>query len=240
MLMLLEGDFDKAEAPINELRELAGSDLALLNSHAAQLFTLNRERGRLGEVLDRLGAAVLRLPDLVIVRPMLALAHCECGEFDRARHEFDGLAADGFRVVPRDSTWTASLSHLAEIAAVLDEDASASTLYGLFLPHRGHLVVMSWGVACLGAADRFLGMLAALGRQWDTAEKHFESSLALEERLAAPPLAARTRYWFARMLLARDNPNDTSLADKLLAATVVTADDLGMALLAEQARALQR
>jgi tetratricopeptide (TPR) repeat protein len=238
-LCLLEGRFDNAEAHGNEMLRHAGSDPNLLNSYGGQQFTLNRERGRLSKVRDGLERAASRYPRLVIIRAMLALADCELGELENARRQFEGLASSNFSEVPRDSMWTASVAYLAEVAGVLEDKARASTLYDLFAPHRGHLVVLSWGVACLGAVDRFVGMLSAVLGRWETAEAHFDSALALEARVGAPPLAARTRYWFARMLLARGEPIDRGHADQLLAASLLRAEDLGMSRLAEQARALR-
>jgi tetratricopeptide (TPR) repeat protein len=239
-LCLLEGRFDDADTHGNELLRHAGSDPNLLNSYGGQQFTLNRERGRLSKVRDGLERAASQYPRLVIIRAMLALADCELRELENARRQFEGLASSNFSEVPRDSMWTASLAYLAEVAGVLEDKARASTLYNLFVPHRGHLVVLSWGIACLGAVDRFLGILSAVLGHWETAEGHFKSALALEERVGAPPLAARTRYWFGRMLLMRDEPNDRGHADRLLAESLSTTEDLGMARLAEQVRALRR
>jgi len=74
--------------------------------------------------------------------------------------------------------------------------------------------------------------------RFEEAEPHFTAALELEERVNAPPLATRTRYWYARMLLARNAPGDRERARELLEACLGTAERLGMAKLAEQAREL--
>jgi hypothetical protein len=85
-----------------------------------------------------------------------------------------------------------------------------------------------------------LGMLTATLERWDEAEGYFEAALALEERMESPPLMARTRYWYARMLLSRNRPGDLERGIDLLARARDSADELGMALLASQVRDVER
>ena len=58
-------------------------------------------------------------------------------------------------------------------------------------------------VACYGAADRHLGMLAATLGDWDRAEPHFERAMALNRQMGARTWLAHTAYEYGRMLLAR-------------------------------------
>jgi tetratricopeptide (TPR) repeat protein len=88
--------------------------------------------------------------------------------------------------------------------------------------------------------DRYTGMLLTLLERYDEAEPHFDNALDLEERIKAPPLAARTRYWYARMLLARKAEGDADRARALLDDALETAERLGMVKLAEQCRELGR
>ena len=56
----------------------------------------------------------------------------------------------------------------------------------------GHLV------SCYGAADRYLGMLAATLGEWDRAEEHFERAIELNRRMGAGTWLAHTAYEYAR------------------------------------------
>src|SRR5207253_7309411 len=119
----------------------------------------------------------------------------DTGRGDEARAHFAVLASDGFASVPRDLSWTASVMMLTELAAAFDDKESAVALVDLVSPFAGQVVVIAAGVGCLGAADSYLGLLA--GGLGEAVEAHarFTTGLALEERIAAPILAARTRRW---------------------------------------------
>jgi tetratricopeptide (TPR) repeat protein len=122
--------------------------------------------------------------------------------------------------------------HLVELAAMLEDEQSAAPLYEMFLPYRGQ-VVAGMVACCLGSVDRHLGMAASVLGRWEEAEAHFEAALLVDTGMRSPPLLARTRYWYARMLATRaggDRQRATALADKAQA----TARELGMALLADR------
>ena len=90
------------------------------------------------------------------------------------------------------------------------------------------LVVYAGGSHSSGAVDRYLGMLEGVLGRFADAEAHFDSAIALEERVGAPPLLARTGYWYGRMLLAREHQSDRARASGLLRAAFETAEALGM------------
>ena len=56
-------------------------------------------------------------------------------------------------------------------------------------PYAGTVVVVGHGVACYGAADRYLGMLAATLGDWEVAEARFDAALDLNRRMGAADLA---------------------------------------------------
>ena len=85
------------------------------------------------------------------------------------------------------------------------------------------------GLFCLGAFDRYRGMLLSLLGRHDEAVAALTAALALEESVDAPTLTARTRYWLARALRQRDGPGDGERADVELARSIETAEGLGMA-----------
>jgi hypothetical protein len=73
-----------------------------------------------------------------------------------------------------------------------------------------------------------MGLLAATMERWSDAARHFEDALAMNERMGARPWLAHTQHDYARMLLARGNPEDAARADELLAAAEATYRELGM------------
>ena len=223
----LDGRLADAEAFAAEMLGNAPDEMNFRNTFAAQLFLLRRDQGRLAEIKDMLRSAVQAAPRLVGFRAGLALTHAELGAIDEARQELAALAIDDFTSVPY-VTRASMLALLVETTAELgDADRSASA-YDLLLPHAGQLLVVGWGAACLGAADRFLGVAAANTGRWVDAEHHFQAALALEKAAGSAALVARTQLSYARALATRGRPLDRPRTLALLDAAATTADSLDL------------
>jgi hypothetical protein len=174
-------------------------------------------------------------PMLQAWRAALALLLIELGRIDEARTEFETLAADE---LPRDANWLIGVTLLAEVCGALGDGARAEGLYALLEPYAGRNVVVGRAATCNGAASRLLGILAAAMREWECAEGHFISALAMHERMGAKPWVARTQLAYAEMLLTRRQRGDKARARELLADAVLIADALGMGVVAQRARDL--
>ena len=85
----------------------------------------------------------------------------------------------------------------------------------------GHLV------ACYGAADRYLGMLAATLGEWERAEKHLEAALELNRRMGAKTWLAHTAHQYARLFHQRGR-GSSDLAQALLREASSLADEIGL------------
>ena len=72
-------------------------------------------------------------------------------------------------------------------------------------------------------------MLATTAGRWDDADTHFRTAEALEARVSAPPLVARTLYWHGRMLALHADTTSRREAVSLLERAGITASRLGMA-----------
>ena len=105
-------------------------------------------------------------------------------------------------------------------------------------PLAGGNIVVGHGVACYGAADRFLGLLAATCRDHDRAAAHFEAALDFNRRMGATTWVAHTLYAYGRMLRVRNRPDDRSHASAMLSEAATLADRLGMPALLARAQAL--
>jgi len=110
---------------------------------------------------------------------------------------------------------------LTEAAATAGDGTHAEFLAARLIPFAGHLLALPTGLATLGAADRYLGMLATLLERWDEGADHFAQALALETRARGFALLPRTRYWYARFLRARGRAGDDAAAR----AALQTVDD---------------
>src|SRR5205085_12048676 len=241
MHALLEGRFAQAEDLAR--RTLAiGARMPGLDAtgvYGVQMFTLRREQGRLAEVAPAVQLFVDSELGAAAWRPGLALVYAELGRREDARREFERLADEGFASLPRDGVRTASLAYLAQVCAILGDAARAQELYDLLLPAAGCNVLAGTSIACVGAADLVLGMLAATQERWEVAEAHFRAALALNAQQGARPGLAHTRQQYASMLLARGGSGDRAAAARLLAEAAEDAAALGMSALAERVASLQ-
>lgn len=193
-----------------------------------RMFTIRREQGRLSEVAPAVKMFVQQRSEAAAWRPGLALVYSELGLEAEARAEFEHLAANDFGNIPQDALWVVCIVYLAEVCAFLGDVSRADTLYRFLLRYDGHNVVVGGGVAYLGAASRYLGMLACTMSHWDKAERHFQGALEMDARMGARTWLAHTQYEYARMLLACNRRDDYQKAASLLGEALATARALGM------------
>ncbi|MGH8683550.1 MAG: helix-turn-helix transcriptional regulator [Burkholderiales bacterium] len=241
MLALFEGRFEECERFAQQALEVGqrmpGLDAAGI--FGMQMFSLRREQGRLKELAPLVSHFVQSTPEAATWRPGLALIYGELGFEDKARTEFEALAADDFAGVPQDGLWVTCIAYLAEVCAFLGDADRAATLYSALEPCDGRNIVAPPNVACFGAAARYLGMLAATMKRWPDAERHFEAALEMNARQGARPWLAHTQHQYAAMLLARKRPEDRERAAALLDEALAISGALGMQTLAERAAALR-
>jgi hypothetical protein len=233
----LAGDFEEAE-------RLAGETLAIgrrgqaenaVHVYAQAMFNIRREQGRLAETEEAVRGFIARYPAVPAWRCALAIMLLELGREDEARAEFDAIAEAGFETLPRDAQWLIATTLLAEVCGRLGDAARAAELYELLAPYAGRNVVVGRAATFNGSASRLLGILARVLGDWAGAERHFADAMAMHEAMGARPFAARTQLAWAEMELAR---GDVQRARELLADAIVTADALGMVVVAERARGL--
>jgi hypothetical protein len=235
---MLAGLLDDADHLLQQGLADAGGDRSFLGDLGGQLLFLRREQGRLAEAMPLVRYAVAESGGMGLFRCGLVAALAETGSVDEAQRELADLAGDDFGGVLRDLSWTVSLAFLSEACIQLGDSATATHVLGHFRPHTGHMAVMGWGVLCLGAVDRFLGMLEITTGRLDEAIAYLEAGLALEEELGFPTFAARSRRWLGDGLLRRGGGDDIPRATALLQRAAEDAEALGMPALAVEAARL--
>jgi DNA-binding CsgD family transcriptional regulator/tetratricopeptide (TPR) repeat protein len=236
MMALLEGELAQAEMAAERSHEwsrlFVGRDAS--GVYGIQMFGVRREQGRLAELApvmrvlaagDRAGGAW---------RPGLVAMLAELAMEEQVRDELSRVQAEGLEPL-REGLWLASLTYLADAAAAVAHKGVAALLYPLLAPLAGTNVMIGHGVACYGAADRYLGMLAATLGDSDGATGHFEAALQLNRRMGARTWLAHTAYEYGRMLLAQ---GAGERAERLLAEAALLAETVGMPTLLARTRAL--
>jgi DNA-binding SARP family transcriptional activator/tetratricopeptide (TPR) repeat protein len=234
---LMEGRFAEVERLSGQALAFGGLQTDRLAGHPARISRLYWEQGRLEESIETSREWARRIRGHPVARVSTARLQAELGNHEAARSVFDELIADDLAAVPRDLHWPCVLADLAALCTHLCDTEHATRLSAHLRPYRGYVILMG-GHLCVGAADRFLAMLAQTRGRVDDAIAHYTTALELEQRLKAAPLTARTHYWYARTLHARAAPPDERNAAKLLETALATAHELGMAGLATDAQEL--
>ena len=205
--------------------------------HGIQMFGIRREQGRLAEL-----AAVTRVfadsgRSRAAWRPGYAALLAELGMDEEARWELARVREEGFDEL-RSTLWAGSLTYLADACALVGDKALAGLLYPELAPLAGGNVVIGHGVACYGAADRYLGLLAATLGDHERAIEHFELALAINREMGATTWVAHTLYAYGRTLRMRGGSDDSVQASVLLSEGATLAERIGMPVLLARTRAL--
>jgi tetratricopeptide (TPR) repeat protein len=152
-----------------------------------------------------------------------ALALIESGREEEAR---ELALAEDFQKVRWDDTWAISMLHWADACSRLGDRGRAAELYELLAPFSGQLASAA-GLTVAGSTDWALGTLAATLERYEQAIAHYRAAEAIETRLGAPLLLARTHVCWARALIARGRPQDLEQARSILDRAEATAEGVG-------------
>ena len=241
MRAVLEGRFADAEVLVNEGFEVGQRTHRGIAARmvGAQLGALRREQGRVEESQSIAIAATELYPAVLVWRAVRAMADLEAGHRERARLEFDELAAADFADLPDDFFRSITLAMLAEICSRLGDAERAELLFALLLRHREQLVLLPFAIVFLGSVSYYLGMLASTRGSWDEAADLLEDAMACHARLGAAPFHTRTRLAYARMLLSRST-RDRAAVRPLIDSVVKEAGRLGMEAVLSEAESLRQ
>ena len=204
--------------------------------YGIQMFGIRREQGRLHEL-----AAVARVVteserSRAAWRPGLAALLAELGMKEEAKHELDHVRRTGLDEL-RSGLWVASLTYLADACTLLGDAELAAPIYDELLPLAGGNVVIGHGVTCYGAADRYLGRLAATLGDRPRAIEHFERALTVNRAMGAITWTAHTLYDYGETLRLGGSFDDAVRAAGFFSEAAGLAERIGMPTLLSRARA---
>jgi DNA-binding CsgD family transcriptional regulator/tetratricopeptide (TPR) repeat protein len=227
-LALCDGNLAEAEAMAGRSHDWARllADRDASGTHGIQMFGVRREQGRLAELAPVIrilaGGAEREGP----WRPGLAVVLAELDMEREAKRELARLAAEGIDGY-QESLWLATLTYLTDACAAVSDERMAAIVYPELEPLAGTTVMIGHLVACYGAADRYLGMLAALLGDPGRAEEHFEQAMEQNRRMGASTWVAHTAYEYGRFLLGRGR-GTRSYAQALLGEAAGLAERIGI------------
>ncbi len=203
-------------------RLLTGRDPS--GTYGVQMFSVRREQGRLAELAPVVRILAGESTRNGPWRPGLVALLAELGMEAEARRELARIAADGLDQF-RESLWLTALTYLTDACAALGNREMAARVYAEFVPLSGTNVMIGHLVSCYGAADRYLGMLAATLGESDRAVAHFERAMELNRRMGAATWLAHTAYEYGRCLVSH---GDGDHAQALLGEAATLAGRIGM------------
>jgi tetratricopeptide (TPR) repeat protein len=123
----------------------------------------------------------------------------------------------------------ASLLRVVEGLAVLGEGKRVAELYPLVreaIEIQGvDGVVMTEGAPL---PQKAAGIAASQGKQWEIAERHFQTALRHAHEMPHKMEQPEVRRWYAKMLIDRDAPGDGDKARKLLKEAIEAYREIGM------------
>ena len=180
-LALLEGRFRDAEAAAERSREwgrlLRGREAS--GSYGIQMFAIRREQGRLAELAPAARSLAAAKGGDGAWRPAFAALLAELGMHEEVERQLAHVRREGLDSLRR-SLWLASLIYLTDACSAIGDENVAALIYPELLPFAGMNLVIGGGVVFYGAADRYLGMLAATSGETERADGHFAAALELE------------------------------------------------------------
>jgi DNA-binding CsgD family transcriptional regulator len=227
-LALCDGNLADAEAMAGRshdwARLLTGRDAS--GTHGIQMFGVRREQGRLAELAPVIRILAGEAEREGPWRPGLAVVLAELGMEREAKRELSKLAAEGIDGYQA-SLWLATLTYLTDACAAVNDVGMAAIVYPELEPLAGTNVMIGHLVACYGAADRYLGMLAAVLGEPGQAEEHFEQAMEQNRRMGASTWVAHTAYEYGRFLLGRGR-GARNRAQALLGEAAGLAERIGM------------
>jgi hypothetical protein len=211
-------------------------DLTLV--YGTQMLAIRTDQGRLDELEAGVQALIAQYPAVEVWRSVLAFLYAELDRRDAAHAELERAVTAEQAALPSSYLRIAIGAYLTEACSYLNDAVRAAPLYAALTPYASRTVVVGFGVVCLGAVARYLGMLARTLGQRAAAVEHFEAALATNARLGARPALARTQYEYAR-LLADGSAAERARAGALLKAAGAAATAIGMPSLAARVAALR-
>jgi tetratricopeptide (TPR) repeat protein len=238
---LMEGRAEDAQRLIDEGVQLAWSlqDSTVPILAGAQLFSLRRAQGRLGELEDAVRQFADSLPAMPAWRCALAVLYLDDGREGEARRELRHLAGRGFRDVPRDNVWMLTMALLAELCEGLQDGERAAEVEALLEPFAQRNVVSPEGIFG-GPVTRYLALCAAARGDWDAAREHMRAARTAAERLSLGPMLALLALDEARILARRDAPGDAEAACRLLAEARERSAALGVPVIGDKLERVER
>jgi hypothetical protein len=181
----------------------------------AQLMVVSGQRGRMSDLIPLIEQLATETPDISpwLFGSLLAKAHVEADRRDEALRHLDAFAAAGFDLA-LDQVWLTGMVDYAEAAIGCESRAHAEPLYQRLLPWDDQ--VPATGASALPPVSQYLGGLATVLGDYESADNHFAHGGEMSHRMGATFFCASNDLLWGRMYLARGQRGDAERARVLL------------------------
>jgi transcriptional regulator with XRE-family HTH domain len=194
----------------------------------AQRFSRSWLQGHAADYVPQLKALSAAEPGNLTWPAVMVWCLAESGDRDQAAAVLAGTKPADAAAADANFLWWAVIAGFAGAADLTGDRDWAAALYDLVLPYAGRNCTL--GVASfLGAADHWLGVLAATAGRSEEAAGHLEAALRRHQAMGARPWSALTQEAYGHLLSARGREADATRAAALTGAALHTAEELGLA-----------
>jgi hypothetical protein len=217
MRTIRRGDLEAAEHLAEGASTLGAAvgDADALGYYGGHLLAIRWLQGRLRDmrnlVTSVIESSTLRRHD-VSYEAVLALVCAVDGDEPAARTALEAVLANGLVEIGVPSNRMTTWAILVETAAVLDDSDLAAQLANTLRPFA-HLPVMpSLAIACVGPAERFMGVACRTAGRNEEAVGWFRAALDANRRLGNRPVEALIRAQLAELLRGGTNADRAEAA----------------------------
>ena len=222
----IAGDIDAADEFALRAQRIGvriGEPDAMLISHGQDL-VIRYQSGTMTEWITPLEEFDHPNPEFrAVVLSFLATAYIQEGRLDDARRVLGAFVASGLQAT--NPGGLDRVTRIAEVAAVCEHREYARILFERLEPFADQMP--NGGSMVDGPVSHFLATLATTLGDFETADTYFAQAAAFNHRARAKFFDARTNFWWAKMLIARDAAGDADQAHTLLTAAHTAACEHG-------------
>ena len=222
----IAGDIDAADEFALRAQTIGvriGEPDAMLVSHGQDL-VIRYQSGTMTEWITPLEEFDHPNPEFrAVVLSFLATAYIQEGRVDDARRVLEAFVASGLQAT--DPGGLGRVTRIAEVATICEHREYAQILFERLEPFADQMP--NGGSMVDGPVSHFLATLATTLGDYEVADRYFAQAAAFNHRARAKFFDARTNFWWAKMLIARDAAGDADRAHALLTAAHTAACEHG-------------
>ncbi len=216
-LAQLHGELEEAERLAEAAAQLGqqGAEPDMIFIYFGQMCMVRVEQGRASEVIEVLEQAAADNSAVPSFEAAYAAVLCDLGRESEAALMLERSARRQFADIPQNQVYSTAIALWARVAGDVRAEREAAVLYDLIEPWGDQFV---WnGAMGYGAAQHYLGVLAATLGAYDRAREHFAAASRFHEREGVKAWECRNLCtWSACLLASGATADSLAMAERTL------------------------